>query len=244
MPKGTFENGRVIGGSPAPDNAYPYHIAIWRRDWSLKWVYHCGGSIINERHVLTAAHCVSGGQDAANFRIVAGNHKLSDVQQAVYAVSEIIIHEDFERFALNDDIAILKLNEAITYGVRIQPVGLAEVYPPPGTNCTVTGWGLVGYPSYNTPDELQYIQLKTISLDECKARLAPVGVAVSDEQICTLTKAGEGVCKGDSGGPLVDNASGKQIGVVSWGPYTCASGYSDVYTNVYAYRSWIGQHSG
>ncbi|XP_031331648.1 chymotrypsin-1-like [Photinus pyralis] len=233
-----FANGRVVGGSTAPDRAYPYQISIRLQDWG----HICGGSIINDGHVLTAAHCVSG-ENVKDMTVVAGTNRLIDSQQTNYTVREAIIHEDFQLFLMNDDIAILKLNEKIIFNDRIQPVGLTEVYPPPGTNCTLTGWGSTVYPWTEFPDQLQHIRLKTISLEECKRKLPLNALPVGQEQICTLTKTGEGACGGDSGGPLVDNASGGQIGVISWG-YSCALGWPDIYTNVYAYRGWIGERSG
>ncbi|CAK1548148.1 unnamed protein product [Leptosia nina] len=85
-------------------------------------------------------------------------------------------------------------------------------------------------------DRLQIIELTTAS-KKCR------GARGLDEKenICTISKKGQGACVGDSGGPLVAKETKKLIGVVSWG-VPCAYGSPDVYTNVYAYRDWIEKH--
>lgn len=102
-----------------------------------------------------------------------------------------------------------------------------------GEDSVLVGWGTTSYPG-STPNKLQRIDLKTLSLEECKKQAI---MPVYDKQVCTLTKRGEGACHGDSGGPLV-GPNQAQIGIVSWGN-PCARGSPDVFTSVASYNSWI-----
>lgn len=100
------------------------------------------------------------------------------------------------------------------------------------------GWGNLNYGG-PSPDNLQFINLKSLSNEECAAAHVDGELPIGEGVICTFTKEGEGSCNGDSGGPLSRN--GKQIGIVSWG-YLCAAGKPDVFTRVSAYTEWINEH--
>ena len=89
------------------------------------------------------------------------------------------------------------------------------------------------------PNQLQIIQLRTLTNNDCAQRLG--GLTVTNGNVCTFTRSGEGICMGDSGGPLVVN--GLQEGIASW-VIPCAKGYPDVFTRVSYYREWIRYYSG
>ncbi|XP_017775824.1 PREDICTED: chymotrypsin-1-like [Nicrophorus vespilloides] len=201
---------RIVGGEKAEDGAFPYQISL--RSYGS---HSCGGSIINENWILTAAHCVQGAS-ASSMSVVVGSNKLSAGGES-YKVSKAIYHEN-------------KFNE------KVQPINLADNSIGGGEDCVLSGWGRTSYPG-SAPNDLQFIHLKTVSVDDCKDRQRPN--PVYDSQVCTFTKRGEGACHGDSGGPLV--SGGKQIGIVSWGR-PCAVGYPDVFTRVYSFLDWINQN--
>ncbi|KAK5649684.1 hypothetical protein RI129_000713 [Pyrocoelia pectoralis] len=153
----------------------------------------------------------------------------------VYQVAEARVHPEFTMQDIKNDIAILKLKSPIIFNEKVQPITLETEHVDGDVKCVLTGWGYLQFPGVGA-DELQQINLKTVTNTECSTMLSDP--TIDETQICTLTKSGEGACKGDSGGPLVAD---KQIGIVSFG-HPCAIGYPDVYTRVSAYKDWIEQN--
>ncbi|KAK5640446.1 hypothetical protein RI129_011257 [Pyrocoelia pectoralis] len=222
------DDWRIVGGSNAPEGAYPYQI-------SLRYLgsHNCGGSILDESTILTAAHCVIG-FNAQYITIVVGSNRLSSGGE-VHAVAETRYHPEYNSWLIKNDVALVKLKKPLAFGDRIQPIQIESDFVDGAVDCVLSGWGRLNYPG-EIPDQLQHINLKTLTTKECVERLNDD--SVDDLQVCTLTYRGEGACKGDSGGPLVVN---KQIGIVSFG-YPCAQGYPDVYTRVSAYKGWINEN--
>ncbi|KAF2892687.1 hypothetical protein ILUMI_13484 [Ignelater luminosus] len=225
---------RVVGGSTAPDGAYPYQVSIQDSETNS---HGCGGSIIKPTIILTAAHCVVG-ISSSKFSVVVGINKL-DEEGTAYKVKDVRSHDNYNPFTVENDIAILKLSSPIEYNSKVAPVELEESEVDDGTEAALSGWGSTSWPG-SSPNDLQHIILKTISNSDCKA--SHPSKQIFDSQICTFTKRGEGSCYGDSGGPLVSEKSKKQIGIVSWGR-PCGIGYPDVFTKVAAFKEWIKIHS-
>lgn len=169
---------------------------------------------------------------------MAGATKLSEGGDN-YGVSKVIVHEEYDDFEIANDIALIETNSPISFSSKVSSIPLDDSYIGKDVNVTAIGWGFTDYP-YDLPDHLQYISLKTIDNKDCVIS-HPLAPPVTDGNICTLTKFGEGTCKGDSGGPLV--ANGKLVGVVSWGN-PCAKGEPDGYTRVSHYVDWIREKTG
>uniref|UniRef100_A0A0C9R4S6 chymotrypsin n=1 Tax=Fopius arisanus TaxID=64838 RepID=A0A0C9R4S6_9HYME len=214
---------RIIGGSQADDGKYPYQISLLFRGR-----HNCGGAIIHKRYILTAAHCVER-VEASSLRIVVGTNDWKKPGDQ-YKIEKIIAH-DFNASALNNDIALLKTTKEIVFSKKVQPINITKTdIREHGHSVVATGWGRLAAWGV-APSKLQEIHLQIFDHKKCKLRFP-----VTEGQICTLTKYGEGVCNGDSGGPLV--ADGFLIGVVSYG-VPCGRGQPDVYTRVYHYADWI-----
>lgn len=126
----------------------------------------------------------------------------------------------------------MKLSESLSFNENMTTITIQDGPIEDGSKVTLIGWGLTSYQG-SIPDNLQFINLKTISTSDCSISH---GETIRETQLCTLTKEGEGACKRDSGGPLI--MDGKLIGVVSWGE-PCAKGYPDVFTRVSAFSDWI-----
>ncbi|KAG7306941.1 hypothetical protein JYU34_007064 [Plutella xylostella] len=229
VPKSLLWRGttRIVGGADAPAGAVPYQVSL--RQFGS---HFCGGSIISSRFVLTAAHCAEG-SIAAFTKATVGSNLLNQGGKS-YPVDKFIIHEDYDGYVIKNDISLAKLSEPIKFNINVQPIPLPEQNTEGGADLLLSGWGTTTYPG-STPNELQWINLTALTVDECQRRLAAIN-PVYDNQICSLTKTGQGACHGDSGGPLV--ADGAVVGVVSWG-MPCARGYPDVYTRVYSFKAWI-----
>lgn len=157
---------------------------------------------------------------------------------SVYNISEFIWHEGYGLANIND-VGLIKTFEEIKYSVKVQPIPLSDTPSPFGTYCVLSGWGVTSYPSKEIPNSLQHVGLTIINTYYCQMALP--GYPVLTTNLCTFQENGKGSCRGDSGGPLVSN--GKLIGIVSWG-IPCANGYPDVFTSVFAYRSWIRKKTG
>ncbi|XP_030749031.1 brachyurin-like [Sitophilus oryzae] len=223
---------RIIGGNVATANQFPYQVALFVYEGNT--VYFCGGSLITDSWVLTAAHCI----DSASYVIAAlGSHDLSSTESSriVLNSSKFIIHEDWDESLLQNDVALIQLPESVTINQQISTIKLAE-----GTNTydslmsICLGWGITIYGS--TSNVLRYVDLEVITNEKCSAYRDYSGYIV-DTHICTSGNGTLGSCNGDSGGPLVIN--GEQIGIVSFGAADCQAGLPSVFTRVTEYNSWI-----
>eukprot|EP00058_Branchiostoma_floridae_P017554 XP_002603042.1 hypothetical protein BRAFLDRAFT_132269 [Branchiostoma floridae] len=133
---------RVVGGTVAEPGSWPWQVSLRAND-DVTW-HFCGGSIISEEWVVTAAHCVDG-----NYKplVVVGEHSREDEgddpERAVVATAMTIAHPDFYWWTMVNDVALLKLASPLTFSDRVSPLCLADtsMVTSPTTFCTVTGWG-------------------------------------------------------------------------------------------------------
>ncbi|XP_068629132.1 chymotrypsin-2-like [Battus philenor] len=226
-----YSSPRIVGGEDAPDGAIPYQA-------SLRSVYNshfCGGSIISERYILTAAHCTIGKTPQTMTVVVGTNSLLAGGYH--YPIEKIIVHEQYDGNLIKNDVSLIKLSNEIEFNSHVQPIQLPEKDTEAGAELLLSGWGRLSYPGV-LPVQLQMINLLALGVGECQNIYQLIN-PVYDTQICSLTKRGEGACHGDSGGPLVEDH--KVVGIVSWG-MPCARGYPDVYTRVFAFKNWIEEN--
>ncbi|HEX8003544.1 MAG TPA: serine protease [Mycobacteriales bacterium] len=216
----------VIGGSNAPEGAYPFMAAIVdNTDFQF-----CGGSVISSSYVLTAAHCVEGiNASKEAIYVITGRTNLSNTSQGQrIRVSAISVHPKWDGNAW--DAAVLRLASPTT-APAIQLASAADdALEAAGTIVRVTGWGdtlpTLGLFSTN---QLQYVDLKVVSDSQCGTTNigfhAPTGVCAEE-----LLKDS---CNGDSGGPLFYNGATRiQIGIVSYGTSCALPKFPGVYSEV------------
>ncbi|XP_032678949.1 chymotrypsin-2-like [Odontomachus brunneus] len=222
------QNPKIVGGSAASEGQFPYQASLRVRNR-----HFCGGSIIGDQWILTASHCLVGLNDTA-ITVVLGSTTL-DKGGDVYNSVKRIIHPLYSSTLIWNDIGLVQLNKNIVFGDNIQKIALpTHNFNKSNYPAMLSGWGTTDYPG-ETPNELQHLELTVIDQKDCLS----TSFRVTNNNICTLNKKGEGACHGDSGGPLV--ADGEQIGVVSWG-IPCAKGQPDVFTRVFSYINWINTH--
>ena len=102
----------------------------------------CGGSLISDRHVLTAAHCTAGGS-ASSIRVLLGEHDTTDSVADIRTISAITDHPNYNSGTMENDYSILTLSSPVTFSRQMAPVCLpadtSVLYT--GKMATVTGWG-------------------------------------------------------------------------------------------------------
>ncbi|XP_045490220.1 chymotrypsin-2-like [Pieris rapae] len=227
--------GRVVGGKNASDGDVPYQVSLQFTNQNN--FAFCGGAIIADRWILTAAHCLQN-EKAKDLSVLAGtNNKKSGGTR--YKIDKIVNHEKYTHRPNLNDIALLRTKEKIKFTEKVKPIEIATEKPKPGDMCKLSGWGYTTQDQRNFPDILQVLDVKVISEKECKndyLRHYEKSFPVTENHICTFNKPQEGTCQGDSGGSLACN--NKSSGIVSWN-IPCARGQPDVYTSTSNYSEWI-----
>ncbi|XP_063703817.1 trypsin-3-like [Culicoides brevitarsis] len=229
-PKTFLDNARIVGGNEIDIQYVPYQILLM-----LNMRHTCGGGIINEYTVITAAHCTQNPQHTA-YAVRAGSNSQYTGGQVIGA-SRIINHPQYNPNTFDNDVAIVKLVSPLFFNERVQPVKLSDpsTFIPDGAYARIAGWGDLQSGSGQYPEFLRYVDVPITNQAECK-RSYP---GLTERMICAgLT--GHSTCQGDSGGPLVYN--GYHIGVVSHAVGCAFSGYPTVYSRTAQLRSFIDQY--
>ncbi|XP_058464639.1 chymotrypsin-1-like [Malaya genurostris] len=223
-PYGNYSN-RIVGGNDAAPGSAPYQVSLQNL-----LGHSCGGAIISDRWVLTAAHCVVD-STVSRMRVLVGTNNLKEGGQK-YRVDKFLVHSGYDDPRFHNDIALIKLASQLNFDVNVNAIQCLETVLPENATLTLTGWGRTSTIG-PVPTQLQTIDLQYVNYDDCRLILGPdLGVG----HMCTLTKTGEGACNGDSGGPLT--YQGKLAGLVNFG-IPCAKGYPDAYARVAYYHDWI-----
>ncbi|KAL4716898.1 hypothetical protein ACJJTC_012709 [Scirpophaga incertulas] len=229
---------RIVGGSITNINSYPDMVAVllkFRDNWFRHW---CGGVILNNRSILTAAHCFVV-LTTSSWQIRAGS-TYADSYGVVYAVSAIINHQQYNRITIDNDIGILRVVGSIQYTNVIQPASIAGANYQLADNQVVwaAGWGATA-PGGSGSDQLRHVQIWTVNQAVCRERYAELRLILTDNMLCSgwLDVGVRDQCQGDSGGPLYHNRV--VVGLSSWGKSCALPRYPGVNTRVSRYTSWI-----
>jgi len=226
---------RIVGGHEVnPPHSQPHQVALF-----IDGMYFCGGSLISETKVLTAAHCT---QHAHRVKVVLGAHDPKNDAEAVeITATEFAVHPDWDQSDIGggNDVSVITLPEPATLTETIKTIELAESAPTVGSQTTVTGWGKTRDFLGGLSKVLMEVEVPIISQKDCEAAFS--GESISKTILCTSGEGAKGTCSGDSGGPL--QFEGKQVGIVSFGSSAgCKKGYPDGFTSVADYRDWILSH--
>ncbi|KAM3828798.1 chymotrypsinogen A-like [Vipera latastei] len=224
---------RIVNGEDAVPGSWPWQVSLQE---ASGW-HFCGGSLINENWVVTAAHCGVTTKDV----VVLGEFDRSSPEEDIQrlAVQKFIIHPDWDSAQLTNDIALIKLATPAVFSETVSPVCLTDASDSfqSGDLCVTTGWGKTRYNAFDTPSKLQQTALPLLSNEQC---MEFWGDQISDSMICA-GGAGSSSCMGDSGGPLVCQNGNiwKLVGSVSWGSGYCSVTTPAVYARVSVLRDWL-----
>ncbi|KAI5644523.1 trypsin domain-containing protein [Phthorimaea operculella] len=218
---------RVVGGYGAPETYGRFHASLQ----NLNRSHVCGGAVVSDRHIVTAAHCVHGA-DPEYIKVVVGTTNLNRVAQR-YNVIAIYINDKFDFLQRRHDIAVIKVCGTFV-NQHVDILELGDNHLNEGDPVILSGFGSQE-PQGDTSLVMNALNLSVFDQETCKYAMRNTR-NVTDEMFCTFSGIGEGTCHGDSGGPLIQGD--KLVGVVSWG-IPCAAGFPDVHTRIAPYVGWI-----
>ncbi|BET02096.1 serine protease [Nesidiocoris tenuis] len=247
---GRIEQTLIVGGSEAKSKEFP-HMALIGYGSQPRIAWLCGGSLISERFILSAAHCSNPGSkgpakwaklgvlDMKNDR---GNHEI------VAKIVERFDHPSYNNIQLYNDITLFKLENDIQLNPWVRPICLQTNFDFGQPAAIASGWGHTQWGGGPT-NRLQKVKLNIVDNDSCNSsyqasigKQLPNGI-VESTMLCAGDEEGKDTCQGDSGGPLQIPLRSPYcmyaiVGVTSFGR-ACAQNYPGVYTRVSHYRQWI-----
>eukprot|EP00435_Cladocopium_sp_Y103_P052471 s643_g16.t1 len=241
-----FQN-RIMHGRSADKCTWRWQVSLHDRRRNSTESHFCGGTLIDRKWVLTAAHCVGSYSkcDRGFLHVVAGewNHALKAPDSITQRnVTRIIKHPRYSSEAPSDyDFALLELDKPMPINECIGLACLPSEEDTPGQGCSITGWGAAA--TGPRPSVLQEASVTTLTNELCTQKYAEQNSSITASMLCASGLSESGItdaCHGDSGGPMVCAEKGFFVvrGVTSWG-LGCASRYPGVYARVYRALDWI-----
>lgn len=239
-----WRSGRIVGGDDALIQDYPWQVALMQGSTQF-----CGGSIIHEQWILTAAHCVQGSWNAEYIR--SGVTNKTDTSGQDIIVAEIIVHPLYGNPVTHaNDIALLRLASPLDLtDLNVSIVDIATQadaaagLTDPGAEAFITGWGALSQGGSAT-NILQAAKVNLVSNEDAMDLGGYSQGSITPDMLCAgdIINGGTDACQGDSGGPLVVNDNdgiARLAGVTSWG-FGCAQPlYPGIYARVSFFEEWI-----
>ncbi|GHI02181.1 serine protease [Streptomyces cellostaticus] len=230
----------VVGGFPIDVSAAPWTVALSSRArfGGTRAGQFCGGVAVTRTTVLTAAHCLAEEVLGAppnqmpDLKVITGRTDLLGTEGAEIAVQDARVNPRYDAAANSGDFAVLTLAEPLPQSAVVAMAPAGDPAYRAGTEALVSGWGdTTGGGAYARG--LHGARVHVLGDDLCARAYpgGPEGTFRADSMLCAgETAGGPDACQGDSGGPLV--ASGRLIGLVSWGSGCGRPGSPGVYTRV------------
>ncbi|XP_069823938.1 chymotrypsinogen 2-like [Dendropsophus ebraccatus] len=231
-------NSKIVNGEDAVSGSWPWQVSLQ----TSTGAHYCGGSLISQLWVVTAAHC----DVRTSERVILGEYDFSSSAEPIQtkSIARVFTHPGYDPSTMTNDIALVKLSSPATITARVSPVCIAasaDVFSA-GERCVTTGWGYTNGVAQTEPSKLQQVAVPLLTNTDCQRYFGKNYPAIQSSMICAGA-TGADTCKGDSGGPLVcqKNGAWTLAGVVSWGNPTCYPYMPGVYARVTSLRSWLDQ---
>ncbi len=218
----------IVNGTEVEPGAYPWMV----------YQGGCGGTLIAENWVMTAAHCTPSLSVGDTVTIGGTNRDAMEAGDdgTAHTIAEIINHAGYDRRTKENDVALLRLAEPSD----VTPMELDRGGDHTGVDAMAIGWGRLSYGGAR-PQDLQETVVPVIDQDVC---YEGTSWEIYDTMICAGYPEGvTSVCHGDSGGPLVSTVTGELIGVVSWGVGCADAGRPGVYVRVSTTIDWVCENT-
>ena len=259
-----FIHNRIVGGGPADVDEWPWSVALISKPVRTSsfappgslGLHFCGGTLISQTLIVTAAHCVID-KDAEKIKVKVGEHdfqKDNETLSALYDVQKVTLHHGYVPETFENDIALLRISQKVEFNRSVKPICLplessGKSKEPrqleDETTAVVIGWGTTffGGPKSSI---LREVNIKLEDAERCARAYSDFNTNENSKTILpTMICAGENgkdSCQGDSGGPL--NCRHKHsnkwelCGITSFG-FQCSAALPGVYTKVDEYLDWI-----
>ena len=236
----------IAGGDSVTDLRYPFMAAVLlRAPGSNLFSQACGGSLIADRWILSAAHCFTDTRgrviDADEIALVLGAANLNSNTRIIRFVSSVTVHPEYDPATSRNDISLLEMTESVT----LSPVTLssaADPVPDDDERATVIGWGALSETSAGT-SQLQEADVPVVSTNACRALY---GSLIDGTSMVCAGGEQQDACFGDSGGPLFVSRGDQFVhaGVVSFGFGCARPGLPAVYARTSTQFNWINSVVG
>ncbi|XP_051530997.1 serine protease 27-like [Myxocyprinus asiaticus] len=242
---------RIVGDSSASEGAWPWQVDIQNGQGHV-----CGGNVIKENWILSAAHCFPNPNDISSYIIYVGWQQMQgwNPDETSHSIRRVVVPLGYTNSQLGQDIALVELASSVVWTEHIQPVSLptASAEFSSDMRCMITGWGDIrDWVTLQGVGPLQELQVPIIDSKTCQdmfLKNPTENIDIRYDMMCAgFQEGGKDSCQGDSGGPLVcqvSDGSWVQAGIGSFGFGCDKPNRPGVYAKVSSFANYIQSHVG